>query len=267
MEENVTKSTWSGAPMISSESGSDTLKKFTIQYLLRLKLLKPIPGTRYLGYRFGSVSNQSEPARKTWLERWSTLKSGHKRKRHKRVSGANYRRHLISLRRSWLQPGCSLLTGNNTFFFPSTFNDFEMGSEDETSILFDEMQNKENSDLQQVQPLRVKPVPLFETTITKYPDHVWPFFCKHCLYITTVYVVWFKKNRWFHFITILLKNYWNTFLVSLPVLLQIAANFCMFYFHIEEKSDTTVKPKTKSLWRLVLGLLFERQRFFRSWGT
>ena len=116
MEENVMKSTWSGAPMISSESGSDTLKKFPIQYLLRLKLLKSIPGTTYLGYRFGSVSNQSEPARKTWLERWSTLKSGHKRKRHKRISGANYRRHLISLRRSWLQPGCSLLTENNTLF-------------------------------------------------------------------------------------------------------------------------------------------------------
>ena len=57
-------------------------------------------------------------------------------------------------------------------FLPSTFNDFEMDSKAENPILFDEMQNRENSPPPNTPVSEGRTRPLFETISKNYPDHV-----------------------------------------------------------------------------------------------
>ena len=118
-------------------------------------------------------------------------------------------------------------------FSPSTFNDFEMGSEAENSILFDEMQNKENSDLQQVQPLRDKSFPFSKLLLWMIKQ----FFRKISPLVKFVGVSWVKKS--FHIITTFIKNYANvfeinTFTASLSKLLLVAAIFWIYHIHTEK---------------------------------
>ena len=57
-------------------------------------------------------------------------------------------------------------------FFPSNFDDFEMGSKAENPIVFDEKQNRENSHPPRTRASEGQTCPPSETITKNYPYHV-----------------------------------------------------------------------------------------------
>ena len=224
--------------------------------------------TRIFGNSFGLISNQSERARKTWNERWTTLKFRHTRHEHKRVSCVRFCGPWISIGRSWLELGSIFLTRDRYFFCHLNFNDFELGSMAENPILVDELKYEKIFLLQQIQSLKNGAVvPLkqkLRVSALTFKD-----ICVNNLSLD--YNCVYELNEKIDCFNLSLslsetrqKIVINTFIFALPKLFLVAASFCIYHVYTDEKSATP--QRNQKLKTLVQWLLSERPLFFHRGG-